>query len=174
MTHVLQNHAILFQYTELLQAIAEPEQLAELVPPVEDLLDRYKLDAGIAFDIARPRLRASLRVHDEKESADLASSRKKQGLLAKLAKEKEKVVEAAAANGTATAPQEETTGDVKMEDVKVDNESGTPPPPTLDEKPLAEDSDVIIMDADEATPVSPAPTMTSVSGSNPRSSFARF
>ncbi|GAA5863246.1 hypothetical protein JCM3774_000827 [Rhodotorula dairenensis] len=124
-----QNHAILFQYTELLLAIADPDRLAKLVPPVEDLLERYKLDAGVAFDIARPRLRAALREYDEKEAAELASSRKKQGLLAKLAREKEKVGEAAEATSTVGAAQGE---DMKMEEVKPANEAGTLPPATAD------------------------------------------
>ncbi|GEM11852.1 tho2 protein [Rhodotorula toruloides] len=124
-----QNHAILFQFNELLQAITTPDQLAELVPSVTDLLGRFKLDAGVAFDLARPRLRRALREYDEKEAADLAAeaAKKKQGLLAKLAKEKEK---ASPTPTDASAPAE--GDDVKMGDVKEEGEqeeSGTPPPP---------------------------------------------
>lgn len=57
-----QNHAILFQFTELLLAITEPDQLAAMVPPVEKLIAAYHLDPAVAFDIARPKLRAALKV----------------------------------------------------------------------------------------------------------------
>lgn len=117
---------------------------------MEDLLERYKLDAGIAFDIARPRLRAALREYDEREAAEIASSRKKQGLLAKLAREKEKVGEstAAPASTNGTAPEE----DVKMEEVKPANEAGTPPPAS-DNKAVVEAED-LVPTAGDADPAS--------------------
>lgn len=120
------------------------------MPPVEDLLERYKLDAGIAFDIARPRLRAALREYDEKEAAEIASSRKKQGLLAKLAREKEKVGESAAAppSTNGIAPEE----DVKMEEVKSANEAGTPPPAS-DDKAVV-DAEDLVPTAGDADPAS--------------------
>lgn len=132
------------------------------MPPVEDLLERYKLDAGVAFDIARPRLRAALREYDEKEAAELASSRKKQGLLAKLAREKGRVGESAEAIATIdTAPDE----DIKMEEMKPANEAGTPPPPT-GTKSAADSEDAVLLavgadpsSTEEASisPSSPAP-----------------
>ena len=117
---------------------------------MEDLLERYKLDAGIAFDIARPRLRAALREYDEREAAEIASSRKKQGLLAKLAREKEKVGEptAAPASTNGTAPEE----DVKMEEAKPVNEAGTPPPAS-DDKAVVEAED-LVPTAGDADPAS--------------------
>lgn len=158
-----QNHAILFQYTELLLAIAEPDQLAELVPPVEDLLDRFKLDAGIAFDIARPRLRAALREFDQKEAAEVASSRKKQGLLAKLAREKERNAEAPAVDAAAAAARNGKDGDaddVKMEDVKPEGESGSPPSTQAQEGKNVgeiEEAEAIAASAETVVAVSPAP-----------------
>lgn len=168
---ILQNHAILFQFNELLQAITTPDQLAALVPSVVDLLGRFQLDAGVAFDLARPRLRIALREYDEKEAADLAAeaAKKKQGLLAKLAKEKEK---ASPAPVDVNTPAE--GDDVKMADVKEEGEqeeSGTPPPPDAKmEANGAVNGDAAMLDA-VAADVTLAPS-TDVRA-HPRSGFLR-
>ncbi|GAA5828714.1 hypothetical protein JCM11251_005848 [Rhodosporidiobolus azoricus] len=117
-----QNHAILFQFTELLYAITEPDQLAALVPPVEKLIAAYHLDPAVAFDISRPKLRAALKNYDAKEAEEAAaqSAEKKKSLLAKLAAAK------ADKSGSSTpAPPAEANGgsDAKMEDVKEENGS---------------------------------------------------
>ncbi|GJN90767.1 hypothetical protein Rhopal_003781-T1 [Rhodotorula paludigena] len=139
-----QNHAVLFQFTELLAALASPDELARLVPDVEVLLDAYKLDAGVAFDLARPKLRARLREHDEREARELAehNARKKQGLLAKLAREREKAAASGERTPAAAAAATAEGDDVKMEDAaaaveaakdeadgEIKQEGGTPPPP---------------------------------------------
>ncbi|GAA5837682.1 hypothetical protein JCM3766R1_000555 [Sporobolomyces carnicolor] len=117
-----QNHAILFQYTELLAALTEPDQLAELLPPVTSLITTFHLSPAIAFDLARPKLRLAMRHFDEKEAAEQDAKRKK-GLLEKLQREKK----AASSNaGSSEEGEAKTTvdtvvvngEDVKMEDVK--------------------------------------------------------
>lgn len=47
---------------EFLSAVYDSDELAGLVPPVTDLLQKYHLDSAIAFDIARPKLRLAMRV----------------------------------------------------------------------------------------------------------------
>ena len=65
MRPLAQNHAVLFQYMELLTAISEPDDLAAMVPPAAELVDRYGLDTAIAFDIGRPKLRLAMKVSSE-------------------------------------------------------------------------------------------------------------
>lgn len=57
-----QCHAVLFQYLEFLAAALDPDELANLVPPVHELIGNFEIDAAIAFDIARPKLRLAIRV----------------------------------------------------------------------------------------------------------------
>lgn len=47
---------------EFLTAALDPSELASLVPTVEVLMGNYKLEAAVAFDIARPKLRQALKV----------------------------------------------------------------------------------------------------------------
>lgn len=47
---------------ELLTAISEPDDLAKMVPAASELMERYGLDAAIAFDIGRPKLRLAMKV----------------------------------------------------------------------------------------------------------------
>ena len=148
-----QTHAVLFQFTELLAALASPAELAALVPEPSTLLGRFGLDAGVAFDLARPRLRARIRAQDDKEQGEL-QARKESLLAARLKKEKAErramdEAEAAAAavgKGQGKGEGKDAEGDVEMgdsgdgEDKKVDvaaevkkegaEESGTPPPPS--------------------------------------------
>ncbi|GAA5874250.1 hypothetical protein JCM16303_005789 [Sporobolomyces ruberrimus] len=120
-----QNHAILFQYTELLVALTEPDQLAQLLPSVPTLVTIFHLSPSIAFDLARPKLRLAMRYFDEKEAAEQEAKRKK-GLLEKLQREKKVASSAAAAGQDGDARVNLDTivvdgEDVKMEDVKVDD-----------------------------------------------------
>ncbi|GAA5926046.1 Tho2p [Sporobolomyces koalae] len=122
-----QNHAILFQYTELLSALTEPDQLAQLLPSIPALISTFHLSPSIAFDLARPKLRLAMRHYDEKEAAEQEAKRKKD-LLEKLQKEKKAASAAtgAAAEGEAADKTKIDTvvvdgEDVKMEDVKVDD-----------------------------------------------------
>lgn len=120
-----QNHAILFQYTELLVALTEPDQLAQLLPSVPTLVTIFHLSPSIAFDLARPKLRLAMRHFDEKEAAEQEAKRKK-GLLEKLQREKKVASSAAAAGQDGDAKVNLDTivvdgEDVKMEDVKVDD-----------------------------------------------------
>ncbi|GAA5964710.1 hypothetical protein JCM3765_004364 [Sporobolomyces pararoseus] len=123
-----QNHAILFQYTELLAALTEPDQLAELLPSVSTLITAFHISPSIAFDLARPKLRLAMRHYDEKEAAEQEAKRKK-GLLEKLQREKKA---ASSSNESSKAGEGEGTKkkvdtvvvdgeDVKMEDVKVED-----------------------------------------------------
>ncbi|GAA5854301.1 hypothetical protein JCM8547_001771 [Rhodosporidiobolus lusitaniae] len=170
-----QNHAILFQFTELLHAITTPSDLASLVPPVTQLLSSFSLDPGVAFDISRPKLRALLKEHDEKEAAELAAqaAEKKKGLLAKLAREKEKAgsaspstaAAAAAVKAAEEAVVEAVEGEVKMEvDGRAEaakEESGTPPPPEGKKEPNgAANGDVAMADGSTPPASSPAPVVS--------------
>ena len=53
---------MLFQYMEFLAAALKPDELASIVPDVDELMGVYGLEAAVAFDIARPKLRQALRV----------------------------------------------------------------------------------------------------------------
>ncbi|GAA5893597.1 hypothetical protein JCM8208_000838 [Rhodotorula glutinis] len=141
-----QTHAVLFQFTELLAALTSPTELADLVPEPSTLLGRFGLDAGVAFDLARPQLRARIRAQDDKEQGEL-QARKESLLAARLKKEKAErraKDEAEAAAAAAAGKGKDGEGDVEMgdgagEEKKVDlaaevkkegtEESGTPPPP---------------------------------------------
>lgn len=126
-----QNHAILFQYTELLAALTEPDQLAKLLPSVPTLITTFHLSPSIAFDLARPKLRLAMRHYDEKEAAEQEARRKK-GLLEKLQREKKVASASNSAKPASADAQAEGEGmkldtvvvdgqDVKMEDVKVED-----------------------------------------------------
>ena len=80
-----QCHAVLFQYQELLTAVFSPEQLAEMLPTVSDLLGRG-FEAAVAFDMSRPKLRLAMRTYDDEEKAKAKA--KSAALAAKLAQAK--------------------------------------------------------------------------------------
>ncbi|GAA5910057.1 uncharacterized protein JCM6883_000540 [Sporobolomyces salmoneus] len=126
-----QNHAILFQYTELLAALTEPDQLAELLPSVPTLITTFHLTPSIAFDLARPKLRLAMRHFDDKEAAEQEAKRKK-GLLEKLQREKKAATNSQSSSQASSLEEGETKTskidtvvvdgeDVKMEDVKVED-----------------------------------------------------
>ncbi|GAA5826823.1 hypothetical protein JCM5353_005408 [Sporobolomyces roseus] len=123
-----QNHAILFQYTEVLSALTEPDQLAHLLPSIPTLITTFHLSPSIAFDLARPKLRLAMRHFDEKEAAEQEARRKK-GLLEKLKREKKvssiedgevkKKVEAVINNAEGEREDVKMMEDVKMEELEV-------------------------------------------------------
>jgi THO complex subunit 2 len=121
-----------------------------MVPTVGDLMQKYGIDAAVAFDIGRPKLRLAMRVrlarifprlrladflspcaqsHDEsgnKKDLNAQEQKRKAGLLAKLAKER---AAGLASNSTSSSVSEEvkalvdevkTDDEVKTEDVKMD------------------------------------------------------
>ncbi|GAA6028291.1 hypothetical protein JCM8097_006959 [Rhodosporidiobolus ruineniae] len=145
-----QNHAILFQLTELLGSLTTPDELAALVPPVEQLLAEYKLDAGVAFDIARPKLRKALKDGDDADTAayEKEQAAKRRALAAKLQRAKEESSASPAPASAAKKDKEEEGGDVKMEEA---GESGTPPPPSslaaAEGKKVEENGDVAMGEA---------------------------
>ncbi|GAA5887200.1 hypothetical protein JCM5296_004560 [Sporobolomyces johnsonii] len=141
-----QNHAILFQYMELLNAVTEPDQLAGMVPSVSELMETFKLDASVAFDIARPKLRLAMRTHDEQEAAE-QEAKKKQGLLAKLAKEK-----ASASPAPPSTAAAKDGKDVKMEDVKGEESIAA-----TGAEPAAANGDAAMADAAVSISATPPP-----------------
>lgn len=62
LTILPQCHAVLFQYIEFLHAALDPETLAAQVPTIADLMEKYGLEAAVAFDIGRPKIRMAMRV----------------------------------------------------------------------------------------------------------------
>mgnify|MGYP001584951714 FL=1 len=62
LTGFCQCHAVLFQYIEFLRSAYEPDDLAAEVPTISDLMERWGIEAAVAFDIARPKLRAAMKV----------------------------------------------------------------------------------------------------------------
>lgn len=48
---------------EFLTSTFDSEELAAMVPDVVELMDVYGIEAAVAFDIARPRLRQTMRVN---------------------------------------------------------------------------------------------------------------
>lgn len=164
-----QTHAVLFQFTELLAAITNPAELAALVPDASTLLGRYGLDAGVAFDLARPRLRARIREVDEKEASEM-QARKESLLAARLKREKaERKAKDEAGAGATDAPVD-GEGDVKMDDAGEDKkeldvaevkkeveESGTPPPPPEGANGAAAETAAVAVANGESGSSTPAP-----------------
>ncbi|SCV72147.1 BQ2448_4841 [Microbotryum intermedium] len=99
------NHAILFQFTELLLALMDLTELAKELPTIEELTRDYGIEPAVAFEIGRPKLRIAMKAFDESDAArNQELEKRKADLRAKLAKEKlSKASEEAAKTTTAAA-----------------------------------------------------------------------
>ncbi|KAL8281053.1 hypothetical protein RQP46_006411 [Phenoliferia psychrophenolica] len=61
-----ETHKILFQYMEFLAiTLGSTDAFVEELPSVAHLMAHYGLEAGVAFDIARPKLRLMMKVVDD-------------------------------------------------------------------------------------------------------------
>ncbi|KDE09261.1 hypothetical protein MVLG_00581 [Microbotryum lychnidis-dioicae p1A1 Lamole] len=105
------NHAILFQFTELLLALMDVTELAKELPTIEELTRDYGIEPAVAFEIGRPKMRMAMKAFDETDAQrNLELEKRKADLRAKLAKEKlNKVAEDERAKTTST------TGDAVVE-----------------------------------------------------------
>lgn len=131
-----QCHAVLFQLIEFLSTTFDAQELANVVPTVEELIDSYDVEAAVAFDISRPKLRLATAQFDEQIAQEI-KEKQEQAAREKLERER--------AASEKAAQDEQAAKEKAQSEEKVKDEPGA-----NDEKVEIDDGDAQVKDVEDA------------------------